>query len=228
MDILHRLEDIQGRISRACERSKRDPSEVRLIAVTKNVPADLVRQGMECGLRRFGENYVQEALPKIQALGPEAEWHFIGHLQSNKARHVVGRFRMVHTVDRLSLARELDRRVPGPDPLEVLVQVNISGEETKSGVSPDGLAQLLQVLIQLPRIRVRGLMTMPPYSEDPETSRPCFRLLRELRDRTRALVLPPHSLDELSMGMTGDFEVAIEEGATFIRIGTALFGPRPG
>lgn len=228
MDILHRLHDIQERISRACDRSNRDPSEVRLIAVTKNVPVELVREGMECGLRRFGENYVQKALQKIHALSPEAEWHFIGHLQSNKARHVVGRFRMVHTVDRLSLARELDRRVPGPEPLEVLIQVNISGEETKSGVSPDGLAQLVRGLMQLPRIRVRGLMTMPPYFDDPEMSRPYFRLLRELRDRTRGLVLAPHSLDELSMGMTGDFEVAIEEGATFIRIGTALFGPRPG
>ncbi len=227
MDMLWRLHDIQGRIYRACERSHRDPREVKLIAVTKTVPAELIRHGMECGLRRFGENYVQEALPKIQALGPDAEWHFIGHLQSNKARQVVGRFSMVHTVDRLSLARELDRRVPGPDPLEVLIQVNISGEESKSGVSPDGLAGLVQGLMQLPRIRVRGLMTMPPYFEDPEMSRPYFRLLRELRDRTRHFILPPHSLDELSMGMSGDFEVAIEEGATFIRIGTALFGPRP-
>jgi len=211
---------------RACERSARDPQEVRLVAVTKNVPATRVKEAMECGLRRFGENYVQEALPKIRALGPEAEWHFIGHLQSNKARHVVGNFRMVHTVDRLSLAKELDRRAPGPEPLEVLIQVNVSGEETKSGIPPESLPELVRELVRLPLIRVRGLMTMPPYFEDPEMSRPYFRLLRQWRDRLRGLIPPPHSVEELSMGMSGDFEVAIEEGATFIRIGTALFGPR--
>jgi len=226
MDILENLLRVQDRIHGACHRAGRDPEEVRLVAVTKNVPVDRIETAMGLGLRCFGENYVQEAIPKIRVLGPEAQWHFIGHLQTNKVKNVVGSFHMIQTVDRVPLAREIDRRAAGSHPVPVLIEVSIAGEATKSGVAPDGVAPLLQEIFRLPNLRLQGLMTMPPLFEDPEGARPHFRALRELRDRLRAQVPPPHDLEELSMGMTGDFEVAIEEGATFVRIGTALFGPR--
>ena len=226
MDIQNNLEEIQRRIHEACARSGREPGEVKLVAVTKNVPVDRIRKAMACGIRCFGENYVQEALPKIRALGPDVEWHFIGHLQSNKAKQVVGTFHVIQTVDRVSLAQEIDRRAARREAVPVLVEVNIAGEQTKSGVAPGELQNLLDALIQFSNLAVRGLMTMPPFFEDPEDARPFFRSLRELRDRFRDRIPPPHCLDDLSMGMTGDFDVAIEEGATFVRIGTALFGPR--
>jgi hypothetical protein len=226
VDIRKNLDDVQRRVLDACARAGRDPGEVKLVAVTKNVDVDRIREAMACGIRRFGENYVQEALPKIRALGPGAEWHFIGHLQTNKAKYAVGQFHMIHTVDRLSLAQELDRRSAQAAPLPILIQVNVSGEETKSGTPPEALADLLSGLVRFPHLRIRGLMSMAPFFDDPEVARPTFRALREWRDRLRDMVSFPHSMDELSMGMTGDFEAAIEEGATFVRIGTALFGPR--
>ncbi len=226
MDIQNNLEEIQRRIQEACARSGRDPAEVKLVAVTKNVPADRIREAMACGIRCFGENYVQEALPKIRALGPDVEWHFIGHLQSNKVKQVVGTFHLIQTVDRVSLAQEIDRRAAGREAVPILVEVNIAGEETKSGLPPGGLHGLLDALTRFPNIEIRGLMTMPPFFEDPEGARPFFRSLRELRDRFRDRIPPPACLDDLSMGMSGDFEVAIEEGATLVRIGTALFGSR--
>jgi pyridoxal phosphate enzyme (YggS family) len=227
MGIEENLARVQDRMEAACLRARRNPEEIELVAVTKTLPVERIREAVACGLRRFGENYVQEALPKIRSLGSQLEWHFIGHLQRNKVRHVLGNFHVIHTVDRLSLAQEIDRRAPDTARIPVLIQVNISGEGTKSGVPPDALMDLVHAVAQLPHIRIRGLMTMPPYFEDPEQARPYFSALRQWAERLKAHLTPPHAMEALSMGMTGDFEVAIEEGATLVRIGTAIFGPRP-
>lgn len=226
MSIRDNLERVRERIARACLRVGRDPGEVRLVAVTKTVQVERIKEALECGQRLFGENYVQEALPKIRELGPGPHWHFIGHLQSNKARQVVGKFQMIQTLDRASLARELDKRAGTGTPLEVLIQVNVAGEKSKSGVAGEALEGLLEQVADLKGLRICGLMTIPPFSEDPEQARSYFCRLRELRERYRVQLSPPHFLDELSMGMTGDLEVAVEEGATIVRVGTAIFGAR--
>ncbi len=221
-----RVTAVMERIRTAAERAGRDPKRVRLVAVSKTVPADRVREAASAGVEMLGENYVQEAEGKIDALDDlRLSWHFIGHLQSNKAKSVVPRFDLIHSVDRLKLAREIDKQAGKIDKVQpVLIQVNISGEETKSGIDPQGLSRLLNETGRLPNLSVRGLMTMPPFFDDPEGARPYFKALRELRDRLReSLGLP---LEELSMGMTGDFEAAVEEGATLVRVGTAIFGKR--
>ena len=220
------LEDVRRRIASACSRAGRDPGSVALVAVSKTFPADRVGELLACGHDLFGENRVQEALEKIPRVGPGARWHLVGHLQSNKARHAVGTFELIHSVDGLDLARELSRRAAARGTVQpVLVQVNLSREATKSGAGEDAALPLLEAAAALPGLEVRGLMTIPPPVEDPEASRPWFALLRDLRDRVEAhlgLELP-----ELSMGMSDDFEVAVEEGATIVRIGRALFGERP-
>ena len=220
--VAQRLSALQERILAACRRSDRDPLEVRLVAVSKTVPFEKVREGLEAGLTILGENYVQEAQSKIQTLGREAaDWHFIGRLQTNKAKYAVKLFDLIHSVDSLKLARELDKRAGGLGRRQaVLVQVNISGEESKGGIEADAAADLVARVVDLHNLEVRGLMTMPPFFDQPERARPYFAALRELKER---IGLP---LAELSMGMSGDFEVAIEEGATLVRIGTAVFGPR--
>lgn len=216
---------VQERIAVACRRAGRAADEVKLVVVTKTHPAEVIARAVAAGADRLGENYVQEAARKKPQVGGKAQWHFIGHLQTNKAKQAVELFDVIETMDRLKLGRELDRRcrAAGRDSLDVLVQVNVSGEESKSGGSPDETGALIDELAALPRLRVRGLMTMPPWFDDPEDARPYFRRLRELRDR---LAAGRPGLDELSMGMSGDFEVAIEEGATIIRVGTAIFGAR--
>jgi pyridoxal phosphate enzyme (YggS family) len=227
-DIARRLAEIKDRIAAAARRAGRDPAQVRLVAVSKTVGLEALREAVAAGQRLFGENYLQEALEKITALGPEAEWHFIGHLQSNKAKAAVGRFALIHSLDRLSLAEALEKAAARLGTVQgVLVQVNLAGEASKSGVAPEAAAELLQALKRFPHLRVMGLMTLPPFFPDPEAVRPYFRALRELRDRLKAQGLADTGLPELSMGMSGDFEVAVEEGATLIRVGTALFGPRP-
>ncbi len=226
MSISQNLERVRERIAEACLRAHRDPGEVRLVAVSKTVSCDRIREALQWGQRLFGENYVQEALPKIRELGPGVEWHFIGHLQSNKAKQVAGRFQMIQTLDRVSLARELDKRAAAEDPLQVLIQVNVAREQSKSGVAVENLEALLEQVVQCKALRLCGLMTIAPLSPDPENARPHFQKLRELRERYRAQVAPPHCLEELSMGMTGDLEVAVEEGATIVRVGTAIFGSR--
>ncbi len=223
------LKAVQERIRSACSRSGRDPSSVCLVAVTKTVPPEIVRAGVEAGLTVFGENYVQEGRAKMEALSDlPITWHFIGHLQSNKARQAVESFHWIHTLDRVSLARELDRqahrlgrRVP------VLLEINVGEEATKSGAPIQEAQALFELASSLDGITVRGLMALPPYEEDPEAVRPYFRSLWELLDRLRQTAPRPEELSELSMGMSHDFEVAIEEGATMIRVGTALFGARP-
>lgn len=229
MDIAANLARVRADIAAACVRCGRDPGTVRLIAVSKTHPASAVLEAFAAGQAAFGENYVQEFLVKADAVSAPVQWHFIGHLQSNKVRYLPGKITMIHSVDRLSLAEEIDRQWARHGlTAEVLIEVNLGGETSKSGVGEAELEPLLRRLATLPHLAVRGLMTLPPYLEDPETVRPYFRRLRELAGRMAALGLPGVSMNELSMGMSHDFGAAIEEGATLVRIGTAIFGERTG
>lgn len=223
---LQRIKENIGAIARRCGR---DPEEIEILAVSKRMTADRIREAYHCGQLLFGENFVQEAMEKIPRLDPSIRWHFIGHLQSNKARQVARFFAMVETVDRLKLAVELNKHAAAcARPLDILVQVNVGGEPQKSGIAPQKVEQFLTELGTLGQLRVRGLMTIPPFTEEPEQSRPFFRALKEIADRCVARGLfADNSSVVLSMGMSGDYPVAIEEGATLVRIGTAIFGVRP-
>ncbi len=224
-DVASRLGDVQARIGEAARRAGRAAGEVRLLAVSKGQPSEAIRAAHAAGQREFGENYVQELTRKAGELADldGVVWHAIGRLQRNKARDVARVARWVHTIDRAEIARELDRRAPPETTLVVLVEVNVGGEAQKGGCAPGELGALLDELARCARLRVAGLMTVPPEAEDPEGARRFFAELRALRDRHGgAAVLP-----ELSMGMSHDFEVAIAEGATIVRVGTAIFGPRP-
>jgi pyridoxal phosphate enzyme (YggS family) len=226
-DISSNISLIRQRIEAASARSGRDPQSVRLMAVSKTVALERIREALEAGITLLGENYVQEAREKIPAIGHAAEWHMIGYLQTNKVKYVVNLFDWIHSVDRLELARELDKRAGQSNRrLNILIEVNVSGEESKNGMEPDAALELVRQVSLLPNISVRGLMTMPPYSDNPENSRPYFQALRKLRDEISAAAIPNIRMDELSMGMTDDFEVAIEEGTTIIRVGRAIFGKR--
>ncbi|MCK7505230.1 MAG: YggS family pyridoxal phosphate-dependent enzyme [Desulfobacterales bacterium] len=226
-DISSNVSLIRQRMGVACARCGRDPQSVRLMAVSKTVAPERIRQALDAGVTLLGENYVQEAREKIPAIGHVAEWHMIGHLQTNKVKYVVNLFDWIHSVDRLELARELDKRAGQNNRrLNVLIEVNVSGEESKSGIEATQALELVRQVSLLPNINLRGLMTMPPYSDNPENSRPYFQALRKLRDDISAADIPSIHMDELSMGMTDDFEVAIEEGATIIRVGRAIFGNR--
>ncbi|CAI2717726.1 YggS family pyridoxal phosphate-dependent enzyme [Nitrospina watsonii] len=222
------LESICQRIRNAALKAGRDPESVRLVAVSKTVPEDRIQEAQAAGVHVFGENKVQEALRKIEQLGHDGYgWHFIGHLQKNKVKYVSGQFERVHSVDSAGLAEKLSAQSQEQGVVTaVLVQVNVSGEASKFGVEPDALEDLLMKAGHLPGIAVKGLMTIPPFSENAEASRKYFAALRAMRDRLQARNLPGISLDELSMGMSHDFEIAIEEGATWVRVGTALFGQR--
>ena len=228
MKLKQRLENIRERIRQAADSCNRDPDSIRLVAVSKTVPADTVKAAIEAGAKILGENYVQEAREKFDALVHyPVSWHFIGHLQSNKAKYAVRLFDLIHSVDSLKLARALDKEAKKVDKIQpILIQINISGEDTKSGISAAEVPGLILEVSQLKNLSLEGLMTMPPYFYQPEKVRPYFAALRELRDRLKDQPIPNVSMDELSMGMTGDFEVAIEEGATLVRIGTAIFGER--
>jgi pyridoxal phosphate enzyme (YggS family) len=223
-----RLEQIRQRIRQAAESCNRDPDSVHLVAVSKTIAADIVKEAIEAGVTILGENYVQEARDKFMALAQyPVSWHFIGHLQSNKAKYAVRLFDLIHSVDSLKLARELDKQAGKLDKIQqILVQVNISAEDTKSGIPTDEAPRLIAEISRLKNLAVKGLMTMPPYFYQPQKVQPFFAALRNLRDQINEQSLPNVSLDELSMGMTGDFEVAIKEGATLVRIGTAIFGER--
>jgi len=224
-ELTRRLQDVRARIAAACLRARRAPGSVRLIAVSKTVPAAVVTEAMAAGQSLFGENRVQEALTKMDATGPGAAWHLIGHLQKNKARLAAGVFELILGVDDRELAGELDRRAASRSTTQpVLVQANLAGEPTKQGAGEEGLMPLLELVAGLRHLDLRGLMIIPPPVVDPELSRPWFRRLRELRDRAALRLARP--LPELSMGMTDDFEVAIEEGATLVRVGRAIFGER--
>jgi len=225
MDLAASLESIRRRMTAACERAGRNPAEVSLLAVSKGQPPEIVRAAADLGLSLFGENKVQEAKAKIPLCPGRLRWQLIGHLQSNKAREAVHLFEMIQSVDSLDLAREIDRRAgQAAKTMPVLLEVNVAGEASKFGYSPDQLLTELCQINALPRVEVRGLMTIAPWSPDPEKARPVFRELRELKSRCEQVL--GASLPELSIGMSGDFEAAIEEGATMVRIGTTLFGPR--
>ena len=223
-----RLDQINERIRRAAEACGRDADSVRLVAVSKTVAPDIVREALEAGVTILGENYVQEAREKFTALVQyPVSWHFIGHLQSNKAKYAVRLFDLIHSVDSLKLAHELDKKAAKVDKIQqILVQVNISGEDTKSGISADETIELISAISLLKNLSIKGLMTMPPFFYQPEKVRPYFAALRNLRDQIKERCIPNVSMQELSMGMTGDFEVAIQNGATLVRIGTAIFGER--
>lgn len=221
------ISHVRSIIAEAALRVGRAPEEITLVAVSKTMPVELVQMAYNLGVTDFGENRVQEALPKIAAFHPQdLRWHMIGHLQSNKASKVVSSFYCVHSVDSLHLAQTLNRyALEQGRQLPVLLQVNISGEFSKEGMSPAEALELTRQFAALPYIQVEGLMTIAPLVEDPEQVRPVFRELRLLRDQLRA-ELPSCSWQHLSMGMTGDYSVAIEEGATIVRIGRAIFGER--
>ena len=219
-DIATNLERVRERLARAAERAGRQPDEVLLIAVSKTVEVERIRAAVAAGVTALGENRVQEAKTKIAALGRPAAWHLIGHLQTNKVKDALPLFDVIHSLDRLELAREIERRAAARwQAVEALLQVNVAAEASKGGVAPDAVGETLDAIGKLAHVRVRGLMTIPPEVERAEDSRSWFRRLRELAER--------HGLRELSMGMSGDFEVAVEEGATMVRVGTAVFGPRP-
>jgi hypothetical protein len=219
------LSEIHARIESAATRYGRKASEIQLVAVSKTHPPELIHEAFEAGQRAFGESRVQDALPKLDALPAGIEWHFIGHLQTNKIRKVVARFALFHGVDNENLAAQINR-IAGELGVtaNVLLEVNVSGEESKFGFAPENLPAALENLAPLPFLRIRGLMTMAPYSDTPEEARPFFAKLRELRNRLASQTGLP--LSELSMGMSGDFEQGIAEGATIVRVGSAIFGSR--
>ena len=227
MDVIAaNLADIRDKISAAAQRAGRDPSAVKLVAVSKTHPAGSVTAAVAAGQSVFGESRVQEARDKIPACPPGLEWHFIGHLQKNKVRQALPLFSFFHSIDSAALADAINR-IAGETgkSVEGLLEVNISGEQTKHGFTAEELRKEFAALTKLPHLGIRGLMTMAPYSDNPGDARPVFRLLRELRDELQAAHNRP--LPELSMGMSGDFEPAIEEGATLVRIGSSIFGARP-
>lgn len=218
---------IMDAIAVAARRAGRDPDTVKLVGASKTVPVERIRPAVEAGLTILGENYLQEARDKIAAFDLPVDWHFIGHLQSNKAVTAVKLFSLIHSVDRLSLAQALNGAAAKTNQVQdILLEVNLAQEPTKSGAKIEDLETLLRTVAAFPNLRVRGLMTMPPWYEDAEKVRPYFQTLRRTRDHLQSLKLPRVDLIELSMGMSGDFQVAIEEGATLVRIGTALFGSR--
>ncbi|MFA5467302.1 MAG: YggS family pyridoxal phosphate-dependent enzyme [Candidatus Izemoplasmatales bacterium] len=227
LSVRENIRFIREEIGSAALRSGRDPSAVRLMAVTKTVDDARILEAIEAGVDIMGENYVQEAKRKIETMDVDVKWHMIGHLQSNKAKYAVRFFDMIHSVDRLGLAEELDKRSAAVGRVTtVLIEVNVSGEESKSGIPAEEAPALVRKIASLDHLSIRGLMTMPPWFEDPEHARPYFVALRDLRDRIAAEEIPGVDLCELSMGMSADYRVAVEEGATIVRIGTAIFGPR--
>jgi pyridoxal phosphate enzyme (YggS family) len=223
--IAENLRQVQATIEVSCERAHRSPADVQIVAVTKYVSLETTRAALKAGIQHIGESRTQDALPKWEALSEEAAtWHFIGHLQTNKVRDMIGRFTYVHSLDRLSLAKELNKRGAQHDVVtRCMVQVNISGEETKHGLAPEEVPDFLSAIQEMPHIELCGFMTMAPYVEDAEETRWIFRELRMLRDRMRASY-PQLPLDHLSMGMSNDYHIAVEEGATFIRLGSTLVG----
>ncbi len=225
MSFADNLAAVQQRIHAACARAGRDASSVLLLAVSKGFPAETIAEAVTSGQIFFGENKVQEAKAKIPLCPGKTRWHFIGHLQSNKARDAVELFEMIQGVDSLSLAREISKRCEqAAKQMPILLEVNVAGESSKFGYPPERLLAELNELNSLPRITIQGLMTIPPFATNPEKSRPHFRRLRELKAQCEDILGAP--LPHLSMGMSGDFEMAIEEGSTIVRVGTALFGPR--
>lgn len=237
VDVAANCREVLERISEAAARSGRDPKEIKLLAASKSQSVDKIRAAIESGIRLFGENYVQEAEAKRSAIGgsidgqsaigESVEWHMIGHLQRNKVKTALDFFDLIQSLDSVELARALDKEGKRRGrAVRAFVEVNLAAEESKNGVAEDQVASLLEEIGRLTYISIEGLMAVPPFREKPAEVRPYFRALRELRDGLKALKIPNIDLRELSMGMTHDYPVAIEEGATLVRIGTAIFGPR--
>ncbi len=227
--LAERFADVRNRLETAARRAHRSPEGITLIAISKTQPPEIVKSALELGLTEFGENRVQEAEAKIAEVGRNAaRWHLVGHLQGNKAHRAVSLFDLIHSLDSAALARRLERLcvTEEREELPVLVQIDLGGEETKTGIDPHKLPELLEALRDCERLRLLGLMTLPPYFEDPECARPYFKALRELRDELKLQSHFGERAGELSMGMSHDFEIAIEEGATMVRVGTAIFGER--
>ncbi|MFQ5892939.1 MAG: YggS family pyridoxal phosphate-dependent enzyme [Nitrospinota bacterium] len=226
--LAERIVQVRERIARAARRARRDPAEVTLVAVTKGFPVEVVRGAADCGLTVFGENRVQEARAKIPLVDREGlSWHLVGPLQRNKVKYCFDLFDLIHSVDSVALVAEIERRAAARDAvMDVLLEVNVAGEAAKHGVAPEEALGLAEAVGRLERVRLRGLMAMPPMVTDPEANRGHFRTLRLLQDAIARAGIEGVAMDHLSMGMSDDFEVAIEEGATVVRIGTALFGPR--
>lgn len=227
MTVEENIRQVRKVIAEAAGRSGRSPADVRLMAVTKTVDDDRIAEAVRAHVDIIGENYVQEARRKLETMGKACEWHLIGRLQTNKAKYAVRLFDMIHSVDRMELAVEIDRRAREAGlVMKVLIEISVAGEETKSGVPIADAVRLVHLVAPLPNLSIRGLMTMPPWFDDPEEARPCFQALRELRDRIEAERIPRVEMRELSMGMTGDYGVAVEEGATIVRVGRGIFGER--
>lgn len=222
-----RVEQVRLRIEKAARRAGRDPGEIRLIAVSKTKSVSLIREAVAAGVTDLGENYIQEAREKIPQVAGSLHWHFIGHLQKNKAKYAVALFDWVHTIDRIEIADALSRRAGLENrQLKVLIEVNVGKEATKSGVDEHDLIPLVEHVSILPNLYLKGLMVIPPITSDPNEARTYFIETRRLAEQVDSRHIPGVSMEELSMGMTSDFEVAIEEGATMVRVGTAIFGPR--
>ena len=221
------LRAVEERVEEACRRAGRSREEVTLIAVSKTKPTSAIREVMEAGVVDFGENKVQEMCRKIEEIKEPLHWHLIGHLQRNKVKYVVDKAYLIHSVDSLRLAEEIEKEAAKRNLVcPILVEINIGEEESKSGIRKEEAVALVKQIAALPHVKIKGLMCVPPVTEDPEESRPYFRQLSSLRKEIQAMELSGVEMKELSMGMTGDFEVAIEEGATFVRVGTAIFGAR--
>jgi len=227
MSIAQNLKIVLDRISAAAKRVGRDPFSVKLVVVTKTVSIERIRETVGAGAAILGENRVQEAKEKIEHLGQIAHWHLIGRLQMNKAKYAVRLFDLIHSVDSLDLAREIDKQAAKTGKKQsVLIEVSLAGESQKAGINAEDVLELVREAAKLQNLSIQGLMTVPPFLDDAEQVRPYFKKLRELSERIADDRLPNVSMQQLSMGMSGDFEVAIEEGATFVRVGTAIFGER--
>jgi pyridoxal phosphate enzyme (YggS family) len=227
LSILDHLNEIRTRIEHAARRAGRDPASVAIVAVTKTVDVRRIEEVLSSGVRILGENRVQEAGTKISRIGRGPEWHLIGHLQTNKVRQAVALFDTIHSVDSLRLAEALDREAGKQNrELPILIQVKLSGEESKYGLAPDALPELVRSVAAMKNLKFEGLMTIPPYADDPEKARPIYRRLCEMAEEIESWALPGVRTTRLSMGMSHDFETAVEEGATWVRIGSAIFGER--
>ena len=224
MSVEKNLQNLSGKIARACDRSGRDPEEVSIVAVTKYVSVKTAQEAVEAGIRHLGENRLGEGLTKVEALREGVTWHFIGTLQSKKVKKMIDQFQYIHSLDRLSLAKEIDNRTAEGTRKKCFVQVNVLGEESKAGLSPEEVPAFIEELEHYPAIEIIGLMTMAPLTDNEQELRQTFRKLKQLRDDIRNRKYSHAPCNELSMGMSNDFEIAIEEGATFIRVGSSLVG----
>jgi len=227
MSIRENVQFVRNKIAEACRRSGRESEEIELVAITKTVDVEQINEAIEAGIRVVGENRVQEAWRKFQEVGERAHWHMVGHLQTNKVKRVLQFADMIHSVDSVYLAREIQTQAKKLDrTIEILIQVNTSGEESKFGLEPEATIGAIEEVSTLPNLKIKGIMTIGAFLPNPEDVRPCFKLLNDLKDRVNERGITSVEIGTLSMGMTNDYEIAIEEGSTMVRVGTAIFGER--